>query len=729
MKGENKKFLELFQQEKEKTNSILVEFEESEKNRKAMVNHLEEADFTIAKLKQLYEDLLKKEKKSDYESLETNKRADESNKKINQLIDSLSQLRNENTKLSLEYAELEEKNDELTRQLKIFQSEQDRLKGIVEASKVDKFELENQMKQLNDMLTKESQNYLDIIANIKKEESNKIEKEINEQVKLRTKLNQLESKLKNVTIENNESEKRMNEYKNQSNNAENSFSELQNQVYDLESKLNLSDINNKDLQRKIEKTNLKSFEYKQRIFRLFSNKINMIKSEALSLKNSCLLEMQMNKKKIEELSHELADHLLRKITVLRSEMNDRTEKIAIKLTNEYELKLKDTEVIKLEEKLRQENHYEKLIQNLTLTKDKLQIENDELKQEQIKNKEMLEDFRNAVSRFKSKLEKVESEKQQLHDLLNQRINEFETLKTNVNHEVTRLKEESQALLSEKCFRIEEKHKKDLISMHSIMDELKYSNIARLQKLESEITKLHSAFNMEQAQLRTYYDFKIDNYEKELSLLENEWNISKREKKILKLELEKVNENFKRLENENQNTLTLFEEKMTQYKDVIQQDNEKYVTLKNQYALESERIKHEVKDLNKELMMKNHRIEELNKIKDEYKIEINKLKALVDQKDKVVDNQQKEVQRISKYRDKEIEELQTLLTKSLKSINSSVDHNMKIASKLDQETEEIAKSIKSGRPLRESNSLRPLINVVGDSNKQNNPNSKFKSDYY
>ena len=693
-----------------------------------MESNVEEADFTIAKLKQLYEDLLKKDKKSDFESLESNKRTDESDKKMNQLTDSISRFRNDNTKLSLDYAEIEEKNDELMRQVKISQNEQDRLKEVIEAVKIEKLELENQIKQLNDILTKESQNYLDVIANIKKEESNKIEKEINEQVKLRTKLNQVEIKLKNVIMENSESEIRLDEYKTQLNNAENSINELQNQIYDLESKLNLSDINNKELQRKVEKINLKSFENKQRIFRLFSNKINMIKSEALSLKNSCLLEMQMNMKKMEELFHELADHLLKKIQILRSEINERTEKISMKLTNEYELKLKDAEVSKLEEKLRQENYYERLMQNLTITKDKLQIENEELKQEQIKNKEMLDDFGNMANTISSKLEKVESEKQQLQDLLNQRVNEFESLKNNFNHEVTRLREESQALLSDKCFKIEEKHTKDLISMQSIMDELKYSNITRLQKLESEITKLHSAFNLEQAQLRTYYDFKIDNYEKELSLLENEWNICKREKKILKLELEKVNENFKRLENENYNNLTSFEEKMTQYKNLIQQDNEKYLNLKSQYSLESERTKHEIKDLNKDLIMKNHRIEELNKIKDEYKIEINRLKALVDQKDKVVDNQQKEVQRISKYRDKEIEELQTLLTKSIKSINSSVDHNMKIASKFDQETEEIAKSIKAGRPLRESNNLKPLIHAVSDYNKQN-PNSKLKNDYY
>jgi len=614
----------------------------------------------------MYEEEIRKAKKYENDSQEVKRKIDELIKKTEDQSSYIASLKNEINNLNELKSAHEEKIDDLLHQIRNLSNENEHFKYTVQSFDKERNDYNRRIKELNEELSQESQKIIDAVAAARREENEKLENEINERNKLQTKLTQAEARARHLSNEMSEKDKKIVELRNATTRLENFINELQAKCLNLESDLAHKENVNRDLQKKIERNQVKTQEGLAKVRKFLSLKLSNLRSDITSISNAHALEIEMNRKSIQGIVTELVRHFREKMQAQETRALEEKEQALEKIHEDLQIKLKELEVARLEEKMKEQAAHERVVKEHIEENENLQREINHLREELDTRTAQLDEANQANLTNRIRLEKLENENANLRQVNQEKVEEFERLQNYVQKELKRIKEESQSVMSDSILQIEEQHEKNLKSLFQVIEQLKESNIVRLRKFEEEISKLQNVYLTDLNQLKNMYEGKLLDYEKELNVVDNELRTKKREITNLRNELESLRETYAKLREENQKTFLAFEEKIETFKEMMKSDSDKYMSYRTQSNQEIERLKREIREMQREITEKNKKIEDLGKIKDDLRNELERYRGLLLQKDKTIETQQKENLKVTKHREREIEELQNLLNKSMQS---------------------------------------------------------------
>lgn len=658
------------------------------------MNKLNEAQINIDKLKTIYESEAKKSINLETECTRLQKQVEELHDYEDKQSGTINDAKKEISVMLKLKLEQSDKITELEAREKHTTQQQESLKSLINALTTEKEDLTAKVRGLTEELNKELQSSLDKISTIRKEEAHNVEKELEDKLRLQSSLQQAEIKLRVHASEQDELQKRIKELKSENERLEHKLSDLQEQKYTLESEVSKQEQNVQDLQAKMDRKSRAHKEILAKISKSTNQKINHLRLEVNSLKKSVGLDLQLGSQSVNQTFEDLVKLFTEKTYEMESEMIDDKKKALDNLAKEYQSTLRRLESTHNDEKSHVKQHYEKTIKSHSGSIEKVVKEFENLREENqnlLKLVERLQEDNNGLS---SKIEKQEKERQIMQSLINEKSSEFESIQKFVETEIKRIKEESEIILVNSMEQVESKHLRDISRLSAHFDSFKSSNLGRLSSIHNEAQRVHRLYESEIDHIQNTFKLRIENYEKELDLLENEYVLLKREKSLVTAELEKLTRKFKELQEDKFRMLVEFEDKMETLKEVTADDTEKYSKLKAQSEADKEKYKREIKALKKELELKENKIIELDKSKDKLDMQLYKAKTQLDDKERVAEKKQPELKKTSRSRDREMEDLQAILAKSIQSFNHSIDSNIKMATKFDKEAAEVARNVKA-----------------------------------
>ncbi len=302
---------------------------------------------------------------------------------------------------------------------------------------------------------------IDAVANAKREEVDRIESEVEERLKIQARLTQSEARQRHMANEAADKDKKIVELKNIQSKIENLLSESQTKCIGLESELAHKDNALREANRKLER-NLTNYNENMRNARKYmSMKLLNLRSDINAISTSHALELEMNRKSLQGIVNEVLRYFRDKISNLKNSAVEDKQKALDELSEEFQVKLKEYELGRLEDKVKDQSSYDKIIQTHLMEKESLKREIDQYRNDILELQSKVESQNSLISSTNSKLDRSERELQSLREINQQKSDEFERLQNFVHKELRRVKEDSQNVMDETIRQIEEEHGKDL----------------------------------------------------------------------------------------------------------------------------------------------------------------------------------------------------------------------------------------------------------------------------
>ena len=679
MEMEKKKHKEVL--EKLRSKEELKDVEMMEKNYRERIKKLESEERKTIEALQLRLDELEEEKAK---LMQTNKKL---NKQIEEMEESLEELKNEkeldnelearlkvnkeNTKLLIE--RYEQANTTATKMTTEVELLKHKLQDTLEEGekKIKKMNIENeQLKNMIRQLEQDKQLVMESkYSNSMQRENERLEKEIKDHMETKNCLYQAESKLKIVEQELEQLQEVFQENEIKIVELEEIVSNTKGQLYELETKARITESelqnslirfkNFNGIYKKLHKNLLKLKEKHNGLKELTNNEITKTQNKVINTIKK--LEVEWSKKSINAIQREK--------NLLKKELHDT-------------VKSKEKEYS--EQSSSMNSKYDEMIRE--------------------KNKQI------------TQLEKVcDNTRQKNHQLFNS-LNELQSLLTIKESEAIKLQKENERLSNE----VKLNNEKLLVIKSEVKDQT-----AKL-KIDAENTLIAAKQDLD-----IKYKMKLVYLKKEIELLKHE--ATKQLTSLLgvfnnlrmqhQYEMEHRNQAFEHKLNEMNYLLTIEKEKAQKYKqeaDKLQQDMD---SLKEQQIL---KLKHLNDSLNLEANRYKQQVrEEFNKKLNEVTAELNlKIEETKEQRIKIEDIELQNSKQVAEHikvlanKEKEIEELHKLLFKSYNSASSSLD-SVKLASKLQAETNELAKKVKEasfGMKSHKESTRGKVLNESDSSNK-------------
>lgn len=631
---------------------------------------------------------------SDLEDLQ--RRLEESAETQSKQSTTITELKAQISELKKKNADLEKKIVDLEIREREFERQRKELELNIAALNKEKDELYAKNRALNEQLVHESTSIVDKISGIRQEESRKLDSELIEKLQLKTTLQQTETKLKIQLNENAELQKKLKDYKTELKKLEEQILEVQNQNDNLKLERIKYEQITEELNRKLERSAKAHKDSLAKISKLAGIKINHLRAEYESLKKTVKLELQLGTQNLTEVSEELKKLISERISQIKSSFMKQKDRNIDSLSNEYESKMKTLAATAATEKQKLQEEYEQTIKLSSNTVEKIKKEFELLKEENTQLLELLDIEHDKSTQLQAKISRLETEREKLKEFTDEKTEEFQRLQKFVEREVKRIKEESEDLLANNIEQIAGKYSRDLERVSLLLENLYSSNLMRLSAIGSEVSQLQATHESESEQLRNALKTQAESYEKEMEMLESEYLTIKKEKQALTIELQKTMEKCKHLQEEQTKIVSEYEEKLNALDRVSRNDSERYSQLKSQLGTDVDRYQREAKLLRQELEAKNKLVKELESRNEKLELQFLRLKTQTPEQQKVVELKQEKPVKANKFRDREMEELQAILAKSIKSFNHSIETNLRIANQFDREAEEFTRSIKAER---------------------------------
>jgi len=589
----------------------------------------------------------------------------ESNYQIERLTREIKELSHKST-------QLENERDTLLQEIERLTTE---LNQSLETIAKERNRQEERIRDLNEEVAVLSQRIVDEVAEARREEIQKAELE------LVNRISQAEAQLGSLTTDFSKKDEKIDELNATILKLEDFITDLQSKTMNLEAELAASQNDYKDIQGQLEKL-------RQKLSNLYSK------------------GTMMSYKDIPNMREEL-DNVRRQVTQEVRQSNEISKHVVTEIIKRFQAEVEAFHLVAMQDKEGVVREYKaKLLEQID-QREKLEVEIEKLKQEiQAKNKEVQDMWKT----YEDTIEKLEHENTGLRDLNNQKTQEFHNLQEFVGTEMKRLQEESQTTLTASIQQVEARYKEELALAAQTVIELKDSHNDRLQKFEDMVGEVEGVYTTYLSQQKDFYEEKIEGLQKELAEVLAGLQQKEKETAGLKKEVGDTQQKLQEQKAENVRIVEVFEEKISSFRDMVRLEEEeknlRQKTITTARSIGSSAHKEPVKDesefeeeialLRRELKIKDYKIEELQRGKDAYKKDVLKYKEVLERKERNFESQHRELVKDSKQKEREIEELQSLLKKSIDSFNSTLNTNLKITSRLERDTDEIAKTVRSSR---------------------------------
>jgi len=582
----------------------------------------------------------------------------------------IERLTHEIKELSHKSAQLETERDNLLQEVERLTTELDQSLNTITN---ERNRQEERIRELNEEVAVLSQRIIDEVAEARKEEIQKAEAE------LVNRISSAEAQLGSLTEDFSKKDEKIDELNATILKLEDFITDLQAKTMNLEAELAASQNDSKDMQVQLEKL-------RKKLSKLYSQ--------------GTMISYQQIPNMREEL-----DNVRRQVTQELRQSNEVARNVVTEIIKRFQAEVEAFHLVAMQEKDGVVREYKARLQEQVDQREKVEIENEKLKQEiQGKNKEVQDMWKT----YQDTIEKLEHENNGLRDLNNQKTQEFHNLQEFVGTEMKRLQEESQNTLTASIQQVEARYKEELELAAQTVAELRDSHNERLQKFEEMVGEVEGVYTTYLNQQKDLYEEKIHGLEKELEELVAGLQQKDKETASLKKEIGDVNQKLQEQKAENLRIVEVFEEKISSFRDMVRLEEEernlrqKTITTarsigssahKEPAARDESELEEEIVLLRRELKIKDYKIEELQRGKDAYKKDVLKYKEILERKERNFESQHRELVKDSKQKEREIEELQNLLKKSIDSFNSTLNTNLKITSRLERDADEIAKTVR------------------------------------
>ena len=458
--------------------------------------------------------------------------------------------------------------------------------------------------------------------------------------------------------------------------------EVSNRATNFETNLTCSQTDCKELTKQLERVRNRLRNSRAKGSEILDEGLRNLREDIAQLKETTIQEVETGKKTMRTVVVEIIKQFQDKVESFKVFAESEKGREAVSIREEYELRLQQREGQILEEKLQAKNLFEMF-----------EKEKEELKE---KAKGQKRDILKVLKEYEAAMKKLEEENNELKEMSEHKTQENVQLQAFVNNVIKKLKEESDNVITNAVEKLELGYKEEIANIMKVVEELKESHVVRLNKFEDMVAEIESVYSTYLTQMKNTYEGRIQDYEKELSTTLQEAQTKEKEAADLKKELRELQEKYNELKEDNIQAFETFEKKISLFREIVKKE-ETERSSRSAQSDDSEKLKQEIATVKRELRMKDYKIDELNRAKETLRQDTSRYKEALDLKERALESQQKEFARTGRNREKEIEELQMLLKKSIDSFNSTLDNNMKITNRLERDTQEIAKTVRaSGR---------------------------------
>jgi len=422
----------------------------------------------------------------------------------------------------------------------------------------------------------------------------------------------------------------------------------------------------KELEGKLYKTETK---YKRKIadsIRAVSREVDGLKHQLIRLKATCTSELEQSKEDVQEMFRIVG----REFRLRKERWELEKEKQARKLFEDNERQNEEKE--EYEKML---GKYERQINEISK---EMQITKTDLQKAYI----MAENSNEKTKELERKSKTLEEERNRLKEESDKKVKEFKQLQAFVENEMKRIKEESGNVVNQMAIR----HKQEIHGILVSVNKLQNNKIERMRLLEEEIGSTQREYEKGIQEMKAWYEKNWKEAEKVSEEARNEMI-------TLRKELQKVEEINKELKDENKRMIDNFEDKLVAVREMVKFDKEKHQNEKMIESIENERLKQAIKDLKIELSLKEDTIKELNKLID------NNVARDISRTTVIQDRDTIEGLGTKRHRNKELEELQSLLAKSMQDVDKK-NYKLELKPERDQ-PEEGRKSIINQRDSKKN----------------------------
>lgn len=652
---------------------------------------LEESTTYIQKLKSLYEKEASKSSLLEESRIQLQQKLDEHLEFGKNQSQSLEELKKDVSEFSKKNTELQ-KNLELAQAKCIeFERETNELRSTISNLTQERDKLAETLKEMKGKVLQESSHMEMEITKIRLEGVQKIEHEIEDKLRLRSALQQTENQLKIQQNENSELQRKFNSYKEEYKKLEEQF--LENELQKNNLKLDNSRLEQQieELQKKLNK-NAKAYRDNLEKMKVLSKlKISNLRLEYESIKKSVVVELQVGYKIFQEGFEGIARTVEERTEGLREELTREKERIIESLNFEYQSKLKKLECNANDEKLRAKQEYENVVSLQTRTLEQVKQGLNQLREENHQLLKLLEDSNKECERLRTRLQELETEKGNLKAIIDDKVSEFESLQKYVHKEIKRLNEENGALLRQSVNETKDYYEKELTRIKAQFEDLQAANLRKLTSVNSELEKIQGIYESEIENLQNSFQLKIDNYENELEMLEHDFLRLKKEKQTLTMEIDRMSQNYRDLQDDNYKTISEFEEKIAALNELSRADSEKCSHIRAMAVAECEKYQRELKALKAEIVSKDEVIKEVQAKCEKFEMQLFRVKSQALGKENSYPAPKQpgcsaidDVRLKSNSRERDLDELKTMLSRSIQAFNVSIDSNVRTTSELEIE---------------------------------------------
>ena len=526
----------------------------------------------------------------------------------------------------------------------------------------------------NNMIITQSQ--LEIEGRRKKTEGiEKYEEELSKHMDTKTKLIQAESKLNQALQESDNSEKKVKELKETLKTNELEISKLKKKILEYDSEINLERISSQDLQKKVEKlmkTNYSKVENYQKV----KSKLNTFKLLIKSMKLNFTEELQLLKKDNSSSIQDLLFRFIDSNNYMRKQLEIRYQSINEEMNEEWARKLQGLEenitshtaatTYQNQEKLMSQEKYIEALKSSQQA----------LKKEQKSAAEEAERFKKRTSELQEKIGSIEKENKILEASLKKNAQAFDTLQTEIKRETLKLQHSHEAALEKLRKELEKKHSAEL---QEFAEKFRDKDTQGETYLREKLKEIEGLKEEEVFQIKKRYQELLDN-------AYNDIQSEKEKSSRMKQKIAQYEEEVQILKQEHVKITSEIEERVN----FLDKHSKMEIDILTSQLQQSENNDAKISHFEGELQEKNEEILGLKKEKD-------KIRSRLKELEEKVDLQSKNFYTQLSMKDKEIESLRTVVSRSY---TDSMD-KVKIARELDKETQELTKQARKGTSGRNS----------------------------
>ena len=343
-----------------------------------------------------------------------------------------------------------------------------------------------------------------------------------------------------------------------------------------------------------------TFDHKlniSKLLKLVSAQIAYIKKEAESIKNSAKFEIdvahKVTKAAIEDFSKNLSNQL-KSVRIRNIQEN----------ASRLEIHRKDTE------------KYQESIQEYIEENKELLGENDSLNKQLVKALDALDVSKVAIGDYKRKLEMANEEIFQLKDIEVERVAEIEQIKLVVDEQFINLKGELKGRIPEIIKNLQCKHRAEISHYISEINQLKQNNEDSLADMKNHIRELVLKHDQDLDEANRNYHQRVMQGEEKIIVLRKQCEAEVQDGARLRQELKEYKEKCQALDHEQRELIAGYQVKVKEIERNVQRNNESNRYEKDESWKEVERLTKELRDVKRELNVKNEELESVSQIRKE-----------------------------------------------------------------------------------------------------------------